>query len=77
MKLSDIMSGGAYAWMPQVALVIFIAVFFAIVVRILMRPKAEIEQIARLPLDDDPRRPTGSVSGMTARDSRPDKGASR
>ena len=58
MKLSDIMSAANLSSYAEVALVIFCAVFVAIVVRTwLPSRRAELEAAARIPLEDDA--PTG------------------
>jgi cbb3-type cytochrome oxidase subunit 3 len=66
-KLSDIMGNAGLAFYAEVALVIFMAVFVLITVRLFM-PSAqqELQEAARLPLDDDPTpaaTPRGSTHG--------------
>jgi cbb3-type cytochrome oxidase subunit 3 len=66
-KLSDIMGNAGLAFYAEVALVIFMAVFVLITVRLFM-PSAqqELREAARLPLDDDPTpaaTPRGSTHG--------------
>ena len=54
MKLSDIMSAANLSSYAEVALVIFCAVFIAIVIRTWAPSRrAELEAAARIPLDDD------------------------
>ena len=54
MRLSDIMSNAGLAGYAEIALILFIVVFLAVVIRI-FRPgrKAEMDAAARLPLEDD------------------------
>lgn len=53
MSLRDVVSGlNASIW-QQVALVLFVIAFVAIVVNAWLRPRAEVDQQARLPLEDD------------------------
>ncbi len=56
MKLSDIMGNAGLAIYAQIALVLFLAVFVAIVVRV-FRPsrKADLEAAAAMALEDAPR----------------------
>ena len=55
MRLSDIMAGLDLTIFPQIALVIFLGVFAAVVGRALSRSRrAELEHAASLPLDDGP-----------------------
>jgi len=53
MRLSDIMSQAGLAGYAEIALILFILVFVAVVIRI-FRPgrKGEMDAAARLPLDD-------------------------
>ncbi len=54
MSLTDIMSHSDLSWYPQVALWIFLAVFAATSLRVLLsrRRKAEFARAATLPLDE-------------------------
>jgi len=53
MRLSDLMSNMDLAFYPQVALVIFLAVFVGVIARVFSKKRAkEYEEAARLPLDD-------------------------
>ena len=52
MRLSDVVSHMNLAFWPQVALVIFIAVFLAVAVRVYTRPRAAYQRYCLLPLDD-------------------------
>ncbi|TWT41696.1 hypothetical protein RAS1_28170 [Phycisphaerae bacterium RAS1] len=67
MSLTDIMSGAALTLYPKIGLFIFLAAFVAIVVREFLRPRAEVNRNARLPLEDEP--PSASQS-MKQRSSR-------
>ena len=53
MNLTDLMSGMGLALYPQIALVIFLAVFAAIVVRTWRQPRGEVNYLAHLPIADD------------------------
>ena len=53
MKLSDIMSHAGLSLYAQIALVIFLAVFVAIVIRTFLPSRSkELREAALLPLDD-------------------------
>jgi hypothetical protein len=54
MSLTDIMSYSDLSWYPQIALVIFLAVFAATSLRVLLsrRRTAEYARAATLPLDE-------------------------
>jgi cbb3-type cytochrome oxidase subunit 3 len=54
MRLSDVMSNAGLSRYAEVALVLFLIAFVAVVVRV-MRPsrRAEMDRAARLPLEDD------------------------
>jgi cbb3-type cytochrome oxidase subunit 3 len=53
-RLSDIMANAGLAGYAEIALLIFMAVFVAVVLRIFWPGrKAELEQAARMPLDDE------------------------
>jgi cbb3-type cytochrome oxidase subunit 3 len=55
MKLSDVVSHAGLAFYAEVALIVFFAVFVAIVVRLFAsRRSRDMERMARLPLDDTP-----------------------
>ncbi|HEU4566169.1 MAG TPA: cbb3-type cytochrome c oxidase subunit 3 [Gemmatimonadaceae bacterium] len=59
MKLSDIMGHAGLSIYTEIALVIFLAVFIAIVFRVFAPSrKREWERASRLPLDDAPRAPS-------------------
>jgi cbb3-type cytochrome oxidase subunit 3 len=53
MRLSDIMSHAGLAIYAEVALVIFLAVFVAIVIRLFRSKRSEMERRARMPLEDN------------------------
>ncbi|MGE0480609.1 MAG: cbb3-type cytochrome oxidase subunit 3 [Phycisphaerae bacterium] len=75
MSLTDVMSGLKLVSFAQIALVIFFAVFVAIVVWVMLRPKREIERAARLPLERDD---AALMSNGGARGARPEgDGAAR
>lgn len=60
MRLSDIMSQMGLASYAEVALVIFLVVFFAIAIRVFFfSPKSEMDHASRLPLDEDNDAPPG------------------
>ena len=53
MRLSDIMSNMDLAFFPQIALVIFLAVFVSVVIRLYSTSSAkDYEDAARLPFGD-------------------------
>jgi cbb3-type cytochrome oxidase subunit 3 len=52
MRLSELMSNMDLSFYPQVALVIFLAVFTGVVIRLFTRAK-DYEEASRLPLNDD------------------------
>jgi cbb3-type cytochrome oxidase subunit 3 len=54
MRLSDIMANAGLAGYAEIALILFILAFIAIVIRI-FRPgrKSEMDAAARMPLDDE------------------------
>ena len=66
MKLSDVMSAMGLSGYAEIALVLFMAAFFAIACQVFARRNAgEWERASRLPLDsspDVPRTPRGSGS---------------
>lgn len=54
MRLSDIMSGAGLSIYAQVALLIFVAAFVAIVVRTFLPSRnREMDELSRLPLEDE------------------------
>jgi cbb3-type cytochrome oxidase subunit 3 len=54
MRLSDVMSGSGLAFYAEVALVIFVAAFILILVRVFAPSRRrEMEEASRLPLEDD------------------------
>lgn len=54
MRLSDIMSGAGLSIYAQIALVIFLATFIAIVIRTFAPSRnREMDELARLPLEDE------------------------
>lgn len=52
-SLSDVVSGAGLHLYAEVALIIFLAVFLAIVVRVLFARRSRYEHEANLPLEDD------------------------
>lgn len=55
MSLTDLMSGMNLAAYPQIALVLFLAVFASVIVRIYGRRRpAHFDRLAAIPLDDAP-----------------------
>jgi hypothetical protein len=56
MRLTDLMSGANLSLYPQIGLVIFLAVFASIVLRVYGRRRADDHaRWAAMPLDDTPR----------------------
>jgi cbb3-type cytochrome oxidase subunit 3 len=53
-KLSDVMSHAGLSGYAEVALILFVAAFLAVVVRLYWPGRgAELDRASRLPLDDD------------------------
>ena len=74
MRLSDIMSKMGLASYAEVALVIFLIAFVAIVIKLVFfSKKSEIDHASRLPLegDDPPQRHDSSDRGDARRDKNP------
>jgi len=58
---SDVMSAAGLAIYAELGLVLFLAVFVAVVVRLLWPGRtAEFERLARIPLDDELPQPSGA-----------------
>ena len=55
MKLSDIMGNSGLALYAEIALVLFLVVFVAIVIRIFATRRSDMDRHARLPLEDGER----------------------
>jgi len=53
MSLSEIISNMDLTVWAEVAMVIFMLVFFAVVYRVCQRPSEEMERFNHIPLDDD------------------------
>jgi hypothetical protein len=51
-RLSDVVSHMNLAFWPQVALVIFMFVFFAVTARVYTRPRGAYQRFCSLPLED-------------------------
>jgi hypothetical protein len=62
MKLSDVVAGAGLSAYAVAALLIFFAVFIAVVLRVLFSARINMEKAARLPFDD------GAVSQSSTRD---------
>jgi hypothetical protein len=59
MRLTDIMSAMDLAIYPQIALLIFVAIFINVLVRVFSRRRAqEYQRLAELALHDEPAFPT-------------------
>lgn len=56
MSLSDVMGHAGLSGYAIVALVLFLAAFTAIVVRVVRARRPDLDRLARMPLEDDPRR---------------------
>lgn len=66
MRLSDIMGAAGLSGWAEVALVLFLLAFAAILLGTLApRRRAEFDRASRLPLDDDPSLPTRRDPGAT------------
>lgn len=61
--LSDVLSHLRLDLFPTIALVVFLLVFAGIVIKTLFSPKSEMQEAARVPLDDD--EPTAPISEGT------------
>ncbi|HEY6572451.1 MAG TPA: hypothetical protein VI198_03960 [Candidatus Eisenbacteria bacterium] len=55
MKLSDIMGNSGLALYAVIAMILFILVFVAVVIRIFATRRSDMDRNARLPLDDGER----------------------
>lgn len=55
MRLSDIMAHSGLSIYAEIALILFLVVFVAIVIRTFTARRAEMDRNARLPLDDGDR----------------------
>lgn len=53
----DVLRAMDFTTLSQIALVMFFFVFVAVVVRTLLRPKAEIDKQSQIPLSDEPIEP--------------------
>ena len=66
MRLSDIMSNAGLAGYAEIALILFILVFLAVVIRIFWPGrKREMDAAARLPLEDDDEKTTRGKDGAS------------
>lgn len=54
MRLSDIMGRAGLAVYAEIALVLFLIVFVAVVIRIFTARRADMDRRARMPLEDEP-----------------------
>ena len=54
--LRDVIADAGLAFYPQVALVVFLAVFAGICIYVFMKKKSSWEQASRMPLEDDGQR---------------------
>jgi len=64
-RLSDIMSHAGLALYAEIALVIFLIVFVAVVVRLFASKRSDMERHARMPLDEAEPKPD-----LTSKESR-------
>ena len=55
MKLSDIMGNSGLTLYAEIALILFLVVFVAIVIRVFATRRSDMDRNARLPLDDGER----------------------
>ena len=55
MRLSDVMSHAGLSGYAIVALVLFLAAFTAIVIRVVRARRPDLDRLARMPLEDDSR----------------------
>jgi hypothetical protein len=54
MRLSDVMSHMNLAMFPEIALLIFLAVFIAVTLKLYINRGTDFDRLAALPLDDSP-----------------------
>lgn len=54
MRLSDIMGRAGLSVYAEIALVLFLIVFVAVVIRIFTARRADMDRRARMPLEDEP-----------------------
>jgi len=50
---TELLPGSPLLWAPILSLILFIAVFAGVVVRVLRRPARMYDEVARLPLEGD------------------------
>lgn len=55
-SLSDVVGAAGLHGYAEVALVLFLAVFIAVVARVLLTRRGDLDRVARLPLEDDTQR---------------------
>jgi cbb3-type cytochrome oxidase subunit 3 len=53
MKLSDVMSHSGLTIYAEIAMVLFVLAFIAIVIRVFRLPKRDVDRAAAMPLDDE------------------------
>jgi cbb3-type cytochrome oxidase subunit 3 len=53
MRLSDVVGGAGLSVYADIALLIFFVVFLAVVMRVAFATRAQMDQAARLPFDDE------------------------
>ncbi len=53
MGLADVMSHAGLALYAEIAMVLFILVFIAVVIRLFASKRSDLERHARMPLEDD------------------------
>jgi cbb3-type cytochrome oxidase subunit 3 len=58
MKLSDVVGHSGLAGYAEIALLLFFAAFIAILVVVFRSSRRDMERAARLPLDDEPPKPS-------------------
>ncbi len=77
MSLSDVVGGAGVSIWQQIALVLFFVAFAAIVVRVLLARRSDVDRWSRIPIDDDPRQtePPTKRTDPAARTRRSDRGA--
>jgi cbb3-type cytochrome oxidase subunit 3 len=63
--IRDVLAAAHVGFFAQVALVLFLLAFAAILIRLWRQPRAEVDELARLPLADDqePPKPTHVPGG--------------
>ena len=73
-SIADVVSGSGLAFYAEVALILFAMVFVAVTIRVFSSDARDLDEAARLPLDDDDLEPTATTAthGPTERSAHDD-----